>query len=86
MIVVDMMVVFCVFALCSELCSSNNSDGHTASIFRMTELVQVDANVIQWQKMCYLYTLYICLRKTVKSKLWKGNEVIREAYFLKARR
>ena len=36
------MVIFC-------------SDEYTASIFSVTELVQVDNEMMEWNKICHLY-------------------------------
>lgn len=43
--------LFRIAVRCSEVLKEHN-------IFGVTELLQVDADVMQWKKMCHLYTMF----------------------------
>jgi hypothetical protein len=53
MAVVQVMVVILVSAPNSDKCSTILEE-HTVSIFRVTEFVQLDAEVMRWKKMSRL--------------------------------
>jgi hypothetical protein len=54
------------FPPCSFICYDFPQECIT-SIFRVSELVQVDAEEMGWKKMCQLYTILSLKRKIVRS-------------------